>query len=137
MNREELLAFRDLEVVPVVIPEWKGITLHVRTLTEGERQALSHEIFVEGKGDGKGALANSVSLSVKRMAYMRARLVEMATCNSDGTRYFKDGDTSQLMGKSSKAIERLHAAAEKLNALTAAAPEDMEKNSETVVRGVA
>lgn len=113
---EALLVLDDCPVERVKTPEWKEVCdeVLVRTMTGSERD--EYEIAIS-------------KLDVKqRERNIRARLLSMVIIDEQGERLFGEANIERLGKKSIKAINRVFAAAQRLNALTEADIEDLAKN---------
>lgn len=111
--RAAILSLDDLEREPLEIPEW-GQTVYVRVMTAGEREALEVAVFE--------------SRTRREALVYRAHLAVASVCDDKGELLFTPADVPALAKKSGKALMRIAAAAEKLNALTEATVEDKAKN---------
>jgi hypothetical protein len=126
VNRDEFLAFQDLVIEKVHIREMNA-DMFVRSLNAGEKARWEFEpISVNNNGKG-----NTVQLTKDRMVTARERLVELATCNEDGSRYFKDGDASAIGRKNANVVSALYDVAARLSGITKEDLEEIIKNSET------
>lgn len=122
--REQILSAEDCPLSPPIpCPEW-GCTLHVRTLTGEERDE-----FEEGSLVAKG---KKKEISLRNI---RARLVELSACDETGKPVFRPGDAKRLGEKSAAVLDRLFAAAQKLNGITDEDVEELEKNSASARSG--
>lgn len=126
MNREEFLAFQDLVIEKVHIKEMSA-DLFVRSLNAGEKARWEYEPINVNNNAKQGA--STVTLAKDRMVTARERLVELAVCNEDGSRYFKDGDASAIGRKNSNVVTTLFDAAARLSGITKEDLEDVIKNS--------
>lgn len=106
LSREALLAkikaADDLPREAVTVPEW-DVTVWVRSMTGTERDRWEADMLQLGEGR---ALEN-----------IRARLVLLTAVDANGVRLFGDDDAEWLGGKGAAALDRLFAAASKLNRL--------------------
>lgn len=109
-TREQILAIDDVQVVPVAVPEW-GMTVHVRSMTAGDRDRFE------------------ASMQGKALNDIRAKLAVATVCDADGTRVFNPDDVAALSAKSAAALSRLFNAAAQLNHLLPGDVEALEKNS--------
>ena len=112
LDKAQIVQADDLAHEDVEVPEWGG-TVRVRTLTGAERDAFEAESFGEGG---------------KQLANVRARLVARCLIGEDGERLFDDQTIDALGAKSARALDRVFAVASRLNGLTEADIEDLEKN---------
>ncbi len=113
LTKEEILAANDRPVSRLSVPEWNG-EVCIRQLTAEEAQ--QYRVFSlddNWKVDRTKALRNHLVL------------VSLALCDEAGARLFT---VEELTGKSAAAIERIAAAARKINALDGDSVEDAEKN---------
>jgi hypothetical protein len=115
--RDDILAADDLPREPLVVPEWSGKTVFIRTLSGTERDA-----FEASNVKQKGRTAEF------SRANLRARLAVLVVCDSEGKRIFGDDDASALGRKSGAALDRIFDVANRLNRLSEQAAEDAEKN---------
>ena len=116
LGRDEILGAKDLKTKDVKVPEWGG-TVRVKTMTGPERGKFEEKAFVDGKTD---------------FSTFRQRLIAMTVCDEDGKLIFTEADIAALGNKSAKALDRVFAAAQKLNGLGRDDIEDMVKNSEPI-----
>jgi len=114
LTKDQILKAKDVKFVDVDVPEWGGVVF-IKTLTGTERDAFEESII----RDGKANLTN-----------IRAKLCVRTIVNEKGERLFADNDIAVLGAKSAKALDRIFAAAQKLNGITAEDIEELEKNSE-------
>lgn len=114
LTAQEVLDVRDVKIERVDVPEWGG-HIFVRSL-RGDQLDAYDASFIDVK-TGERNLAN-----------MRARLVVLAACDSDGTRIFADAQVDAVGAKNAKALDRVHDAAERLNKLTPAQLAEAAKN---------
>ncbi len=95
----------------VEVPEWGG-AVFVRTMSGAERDAFE--------------LATAPPLGT--FANLRARLVALCACDEGGARLFEDADAARLGELDARALDRVFAAARRLNALGADDYEQIKKN---------
>jgi hypothetical protein len=112
LSREQILSGNDripnLQVVQV--PEWGGeVSLRPMTGKERERFEASASSKIP---DGT----------------IRARLVALSACDDRGEPLFGEADVEALADKSGVALERIFQAAIRINGVSKAAIEDLEKN---------
>ena len=125
MNREEFFAFPDRIIVPVLVKEM-NFTFHVRSISAAEKAKWEMEIIRINNSAKSG---NAVELTKDRMLTAHERLVELATCNEDGSAFFKPGDAPEIGKKNSNVVATLYEAAAKLSGITKEDIEDLGKNS--------
>lgn len=126
-SRDEFLSFDDVVIEKVHIKEMNA-DMHVRSLFATEKARWEYEPILINNNAKNGA--NAVSLTKDRMVTARERLVELATCNEDGTRFFKDGDAAAIGKKNANIVSSLYDAAAKLSGISKADLEEVVKNSE-------
>ena len=120
LTKDAILAAQDLKTESVKVPEWGG-EVSVRTMTGTERDEVEAETFL-ASGDAKSGDAKS------RYRNLRARVLVRVLVNEKGERLFGDSDIEALGRKSTAAIDRLFAVAQRLNALTEQDVEALLKN---------
>ena len=115
LSKEDILSKSDLPFEDVDVPEWGG-KVRVRTMTGSQRDAWETSVYVT-KGD---------VVEVNRDEF-RAKLLARCIVNEKGERLFTDKEISALSGKSSKALDRLFAVAQELNAVGRKEADDLKK----------
>ncbi len=118
LGREQILHAQDVLTEEVDVPEWGG-KVKVKMMTGTERDSFEQSIM---KTDGKDI--------VRDMANMRAKLLVRTICDDAGKRIFTDKDIDLIGGKAAASLEKVFEAAQRLNKLSNADTENMEKNSE-------
>lgn len=118
LNRAAILAANDLSTQTVSIPEWGGDVI-VRTMTGTQRDAYEASLLTK---DAAGKLSVDTQ-------HLRAKLVVFTAVDEAGQPLFKLDDIPALAGKNAAAIERISAAAQRINGLSKEAIADAEKNS--------
>jgi hypothetical protein len=115
LTREQILglAERPPAVESVDVPEWGG-PVYVRAITCREKDAYEESRSKRGR-DGK---------PVPNLANLRARFASLVICDGRGERLFSDDDAGQLGDLPVKGMERVIAAASRLNGMT---EEDVEQ----------
>lgn len=109
LSKKDILSINDTKTEAVVVPEWNGMTVHLRTISGLERDAFEE------------------SYSEEKMKHFRLRFLVKTLCDESGSRLFEDSETEELGKKSSTVINRLFEKAWSLNAFT---PEAVEKLGE-------
>lgn len=117
LNRDQILAAKDLSHEDVPVPEWGG-TVRIRGMTGDERDAFEISL-VHAREDG-------ANLSE---AHIRARLVAFTAVDSEGKRLFTEADVAALGAKSSAPLDRCYAVAQRLSRLTAGDLKELKGNS--------
>ena len=120
ITKADIVAFNDLKSETIEVPEWGG-SVTIRRMTGGERDAYEADIF-----ESKGA-----QLQLKRENF-RAKLIARCLVDDNGERMFSDGEIAALSKKSAAALDRLFAACQRLNGMTGAEQEKIEKNLDIV-----
>jgi hypothetical protein len=116
LSKAAILGADDLPRETVEVPEWGGAVV-VRSMTAAERDAFEAEILE--KQDRPAA---------ERLANLRARVVARTAVDANGVRLFADEDIEALGQKSARALDRVYAAASKLNGLSERDEEELAKN---------
>ncbi len=128
MNREEFFAFKDVIIEKVPVSEL-GATMYVRSLSAAEKAAWEQEALITA------ATGSNISLSRDSMRTARERLVELATCNEDGSQFFNKGDAAAIGAKNARIVSALYDAAAKLSGISKEDVEAIAKNSKAVREG--
>jgi hypothetical protein len=110
LTLDRILAVEDLKTRDVAIPEWGG-SVTIRMMTAGERDAFEAAQAIEPHKD------------------IRARLAVATVCDAEGRLLFGPEHVAALSAKSGRALDRIFAAAARLNGITAADVEELRKNS--------
>lgn len=122
--REQILGAKDTVTEAVVVPEWGGLTVHVRGLTGLERDQYEQGLVSGRTGNQSLNLANA-----------RARLVALAAVDEQGKSIFTKGDVEALGGKSARALDRIFSVAQRLSGLSREDMEELTKNSSAALNG--
>ncbi len=125
MNREEFFKCSDLTIEKVHIKEL-NTDMFVKSLTAGEKAIWEYDSMSVENTAKQGS---SIKLLKDRMITARERLVELAVCNEDGSRFFAPGDASQIARKNSNVVSRLYDVAARLSGITKEDLEEIAKNS--------
>ena len=113
LNKEAILACKDLKQEIVEVPEWGGSVI-VRTMTGTERDAFEQSITKDG-----------VQYNTDNI---RARLVSLTLIDEDGNRLFTDKEVESVGGKAASALVRLYDVAQRLNGMSDADVDELAKN---------
>lgn len=113
--REEILGLDDRLCVEVEVPEWGGRVLRVAAMAAVDRDAWELAIAESAKAGHK-------------LGNVRAGLVARCVVDERYARVFSEDDVEALGRKNAKALDRLYEAAARLNGLSAADREALEKN---------
>lgn len=121
LTRDEILQTPDRKIEAVVVPEWGGGTVHVKSLTGRERDELEASIYVAQGGTNNDRRRN--------LRNFRARLVAMAAVDPNGVRLFSDDDVAILGERNAAAIDRLFTVAQRLGGFTTADVDELSAGS--------
>ena len=116
LSKAEILAAADLATEVVEVPEWGG-SVTVRTMTGADRDAFEAALVRVVDGKREPDLTN-----------MRAKLVALTVVDEAGERLFDAADVDALARKSAAALDRVAAAAQRINGIGAEAAEETAKN---------
>lgn len=117
MTRDDWLALPAYRIETLTHPV-TGATVYVRSMTSDERdewEAGQYQL------NGANIVANRKQV--------RARLILRCLCDADGKRVFGDNDLSMIGGLDARLTDPLYEAAYKINRLSKADVEELEKNS--------
>lgn len=119
LTKEEILAIEDRDIIEVRVPQWKGKTVYVRTLTGAEAEKLFRAARSQ---PGRPPAEDDVFV---------IRLVSCCLCDAGGTPLFHgNGDTQALGRKNWAALRVVFDAACKLNGIGEEAEKELGKPSE-------
>jgi hypothetical protein len=118
LNKQQILEQDDLKTEDVMIPEWGGAWVRVRTLNASERDHFEASTV---QRNGKKVTTN--------LENIRARLCLLCLIDEEGNRLFDEGDTFPLGGKSASALDRIFTVAQWLNGLRDEDVNELVKNS--------
>jgi hypothetical protein len=110
LTRDQILSLKaSLPTEEVQVPEWGG-SVFVRTLTAAERDRFE-TLFTRGK-----------------QANFRALIVAFTACDADGKSLFAEEDAAAIGAMPVKPVQRIFDVAMRLNAITDADVDELEKN---------
>lgn len=116
LTREQILGADDIAMERVDVPEWGG-AIYVRVMSGTERDHYqSRRLTIVG---------NSQRFNLENAT---VELVALTACDAKGKRLFSEADVAELGKKSSAALQRIAAVAQRLNGLAPDSVEDAEKN---------
>lgn len=119
--REKIHTIPDLPTEDVIIGEWEGMKLTVRSLTGRDRNRVIE------KSVGKNNEMDTDALYIN--------IIIACVCDpKTGERVFTEEDATWLPEKSGAALEKLATTAYRLNGIGESAIRDAEKNSPSVTR---
>ena len=113
LTKDAILASDDRRTEDVPVPEWNG-TVRVGVMSATERDRWESETYGGEKPN---------------MADFRARFVALCLVDKDGKRLFTDKEVGQLGTKSAAALERVFKVAQRINAVTDEAVQELGKES--------
>ncbi len=113
LTKEQILKQDDLKSEIVEVPEWGG---DVRVCTMSGFARDRFEAGITGKNGGTN------------MSNIRAKLAAATIVDEDGKLLFDEADISKLGNKSCAALDRVFAAAQRLNLISNADVDELAKN---------
>ncbi len=113
LSKQQILDAADTKTEEVEVPEWGG-AVRIQTMTGYARDAF--EASITGKNGG----VNTTNI--------RAKLVAACLVDEAGELMFAEKDVAKLGKKSAAALERVFAAAQKLNRISDGDVEELAKN---------
>ena len=116
LTKEQILAAADRPYEEVSVPEWGG-AVRVRSMSGADRDDYEQWMANLNRAGGSLLLPN-----------VRARLVALSAVGGDGARLFAEADIEALGAKSARALDRVFAAAKRVNGIGADEIEALEKN---------
>lgn len=118
--RDTILTCDDIVIEgPFKIQAW-GVEVYVRSLSGTERDKFEATNLIKDRKRGTYDV---------QLDNLRARLVEMATCDKDGNAVFKPGDAAAIGKKNAGAIAQIYDIAARLSGITKEDLEEIAKNS--------
>jgi hypothetical protein len=115
--RDTILAARDLKMEPVAVPEWPDVgTVYVRAMS-GRTKDAYEQWCLDCKNNHGGRVQNA-----------RGMLAALTVCDQDGVLVFTDADAESLGQKSAAPLDRILDVAMRLNGMTQAEVDALEKN---------
>ena len=114
LNREQILAYKDIQSEVVKVPEWDG-EVTVQGLSLAEKDNWTDCIMTDGKVTMKGATALLCALCMR---------------DEQGERMFSSDDMDALDKKSAAALDRVFQVAQRLSGIGQEDIADTVKNSE-------
>jgi hypothetical protein len=112
LTKAQILAADDSAFEDVPVPEWGG-TVRVRRLSAAEKDAFEASLTtIQQKG---GAVVQKPN-----MVNVRAKLAVRCIVDESGERIFDEGEIADLGRKSGAALDRVIAAAKRLNRMSEA-----------------
>ena len=103
LDADSILAANDIELASVEVPEWGG-SVYIRVMSGAERDQWEQ---LNVKALQRGTAKN-----------VRAGLAALCMCDHQGKRLFTDDQIEALGKKSAKALDRVFAKIQEVNALT-------------------
>lgn len=109
----DILAADDIKIEAVPVPAWGGV-VHVKTWTAAERGAFDAMIIAQGEDHDADAV--------------RLKIIELSLCDADGRPLFDADGVRGLAAKSAAALNLVFQAADRVNAITSVARDDLAGN---------
>lgn len=113
LSKQQILDADDTKTEEVEVPEWGG-SVTIQTMTGYARDAFESSIT------GKSGAVNTTNI--------RAKLAAACLVDEAGELMFTEKDVAKLGKKSAAALERVFAAAQKLNRISDGDVEELAKN---------
>ena len=107
LKGSDILAIDDRKTQSVIIPDWDGAEVFIRSMSAVERAKYEYKLI-----SLKDAPLD------ERMWTIKVSLVVLCACNEDMERLFNDNQFEAVSSKSSNAIDIIFAAIDKLNLIT-------------------
>ena len=129
MTRDDVLSANDIVIEGVVVPEWGGRTVYVRSLSAGERDDFETDVMKEKRVRTKaGRIRTEKYVETRRV---RAKLAVKACCISkdNPAALFKPADVEKLATKNGAALDRIYDLASRLAGITDDDVEELIKKS--------
>ncbi len=114
LTKEQILQQDDLKSEIVSVPEWGGGEVRVCTMSGFARDRF--EAGITGKNGGTN------------MSNIRAKLAAATIVDENGKLIFDEADIAKLGNKSCAALDRVFAAAQRLNLISNADVDELAKN---------
>jgi hypothetical protein len=109
MNKESILAFNDVKIEKVFVPEW-NFDVFVRSISAKQQDLWMDEVRNKKAGN------------------YQASFLVLCICDESGKLVFDRSDAEKLGEKSAAALNRLWSVASKINCLSEEDVKDLEKN---------
>ena len=113
LSKQEILEAKDVKTKTIEVPEWGGEVI-ISTMSGFARDRF--EASLTGKNGGMN------------MTNVRAKLVAATLVDEKGSLLFSEDEVLKLGKKSSTALDRIFAEAQKLNAIGDSELEELAKN---------
>lgn len=113
LTKDQILNIDDRKTEIVAVPEWGGEVI-VQTMTGFARDKFETNL--------------SSTTGVNNMQNIRAKFAAACIVDEEGNLMFDDKDLIKLGNKSSAALDRIFAVAQRLNIMTDAEVEQLAKN---------
>ncbi|MGO4811143.1 hypothetical protein AB4156_16395 [Cupriavidus sp. 2MCAB6] len=118
LTKDAIFGASDIVSEDVPVPEWGG-SVRVCVMS-----GLARDVFVSGGGKSDAGFSD-----------FQARLLVATAVDAAGDRIFEPADVERLQAKSRTVLDRLTAAAMRLNGIGHQAQEDIAKNSDAALSG--
>ena len=128
LNFDDILATQDKEYEDVEVPEWGG-TVRIAAMSGTDRDRWELSMMQADESSERGFKMNFD-------AYSRVRLVALCLVDDNFQRVFITDKQVEALGQKSGAVmDRLYEVAQRVNGITEADLDELEKNSETAQNG--
>ncbi|PKN91109.1 MAG: hypothetical protein CVU44_21060 [Chloroflexi bacterium HGW-Chloroflexi-6] len=117
LTKEQILAADDSAFEDVSVPEWGG-TVRVRRLSAAEKDAFEASLTIIHQQGG-------TVVQKPNMVNVRAKLAVRCIVDENGERIFEENEIADLGRKSGAALDRVVAAAKRLNRMSEADLQEM------------
>lgn len=127
MTRDDILTFDDVKYESVVVPEWGGATIWLRTPHSIDRDAFEASLIVQSKVRKNGKIKTEQTTS---LVNIRAKLVVRCVVTGQGSPdlMFRADDADKLAVKNAAAIDRLYDVAQRLAGISETDIEELAGN---------
>jgi hypothetical protein len=122
LDKDAILGMTDIQMEPLVIPEWNNGTIYIRALTGAQRDKFESSM-IKMRQDGKKEVTSD---------NFRARLCVMCIVDANGKRLFRDDEAAALGKKNAAAIARIYDKASEMSGLTQKDADEILGNSDGV-----
>ena len=118
LNKEQILAVKDIEEKKIKVPEWKGEIL-IKSLSSAERS--EYYSFIQKR--------NKPGVGISEISGIYEKLIVLGVVDANGDRMFSDDDIKKLGEKSPAVLTRI---ANEILAISGMGPDDVDKAEENL-----
>ncbi len=127
-NADDILAIQDREYVDIEVPQW-GLTVRIATMSGADRDKWELSMMQTDASSERG-------LKLNMDAYSRAGLIALCLVDEKFNRIFDTPKKVEALSQKSAAVlDVLYEASQRINGITDADIDDLEKNSVAVQNG--